>query len=292
VSGNNVVQSKFQWNIFCDKVDLKKKDEFTFQFIVADKDNTCKVYTADTLDVTVKLFPPDNESPELQVSNMNRQIQMVENSLTVNLGQQITLALLGHDTDSSPQPDLLKLELIKAEGNVEPTGYVYANTEGRGTVESTFTWNPECSIFTNGLYQNDYVFTFRVMDDKCYNPKGDTVVVNITIKDVDGDGDEFLPPNFISPNGDNQNDFFAMVKEDGVTGELVSILPKDNCTGTFEGISIFNRWGKSVFESASRDFRWYADGEATGLYFYHLKYSDKEYKGIITLSYDSHVGAR
>jgi hypothetical protein len=117
-------------------------------------------------------------------------------------------------------------------------------------------------------------------------------VVNITIKDVDGDGDEFLPPNFISPNGDNQNDFFAMVKEDGVTGELVNILPNDNCSGTFEGISIFNRWGKSVFESASRDFRWYADGEATGLYFYHLKYSDKEYKGIITLSYDSHVGAR
>ena len=25
---------------------------------------------------------------------------------------------------------------------------------------------------------------------------------------------EFLPPNFVTPNGDNKNDFFAMVKED------------------------------------------------------------------------------
>jgi hypothetical protein len=267
-------------------VDLKKKDEFTFQFIVADNDNTCKVYKADTLDVTVKLLPPDNEAPELQVANMNRQIQMVDNAITVDLGEPITLALLGNDADRKPQADLLKLQLLKAEGNVAPTGYVYADAEGRGTVESTFSWNPDCSIFTNGQYQNDYVFTFRLIDDRCYNPKGDTVVVNITIKDVNSEGEEFLPPNFISPNGDDQNDFFAMVKEDKLTGELISILPPDNCTGTFEGVRIVNRWGRSVFQSASRDFRWYADGEATGLYFYFLQYSDKEYKGVITLSSD------
>ena len=83
-----------------------------------------------------------------------------------------------------------------------------------------------------------------------YNQKGDTVVVNININDVDNEGEEFLPPNFVTPNGDNKNDFFAMVKEDETTGELVNILPKDNCTGVFEGIVIFNRWGKSVFESA------------------------------------------
>ncbi|WP_276372949.1 gliding motility-associated C-terminal domain-containing protein [Chryseolinea sp. H1M3-3] len=287
-TGNNFVQSKFQWNIFCDEVDLRKKDEFTFQFIVVDHVNKCRYYNADTLDVTVKLYPPDNQEPLLQVVNMNQDIQMAaDNSMTAVLGQQITLALLGTDKDKSPQADLLKLELIKAEGNVEPTGYVFANAEGRGTVQSTFSWNPDCSIFTGDSYRNQYTFTFRVVDDKCYSQMGDTVVVNININDLENEGKEFLPPNFVTPNGDNRNDFFAMVKEDENTGELVNILPTDNCTGVFEGIIIFNRWGKRVYESASRDFRWYAEGEVSGMYFYNLKYSDKDYKGIITLAFDS-----
>lgn len=287
VSGNNFVQSKFVWNIVCDEVDLSKKDEFTFQFIVVDNVNKCRYYNADTLDVTVNLYPPDNQEPLLQVVNMNQEMQMLNNAMTATLGQQITLALIGTDPDKLPQPDLLKLELIKAEGNVEPTGYVFANAEGRGTVETTFTWNPECSIFTNDVYQNAYAFTFRVVDGKCHGQMGDTVVVNININDLENEGGEFLPPNFVTPNGDNKNEFFAMVREDEGTGELVSILPKDNCTGTFKGIVIFNRWGKAVYESGSRDFRWYAQGEVSGMYFYHLRYSDKEYKGIITLAFDS-----
>ena len=115
--------------------------------------------------------------------------------------------------------------------------------------------------------------------------------VNININDVEHKEDEFLPPNFISPNGDNKNDFFAMVKEDEITGELVSILPGDNCTGVFEGISIFNRWGKSVYHSGSRDFRWFPD-ETTGIYYYFLKYSNKEYKGTITIAYHSSESVR
>ncbi len=291
-SGNNVVQSKFTWNIFCDNVNLSQKDEFTFRFLVVDNANKCRYYNADTLDVTVKLYPPDNAEPDLQVVNTNQEVQMLNNSMTITLGQEITLALLGSDRDNSPQPDLLKLELIKAVGNVEPTGYVFANAEGRGTVQSTFSWNPECSIFTEDVFENQYEFTFRVVDDKCYNQKGDTVVVNINIKDVENADDDFLPPNFVSPNGDSRNDFFAMVKEDENTGELINILPGDNCTGIFEGIVIFNRWGTPVFESSSRDFRWYAEGEVSGMYFYQLKYSHKEYKGIITLSFDSSSPSR
>jgi hypothetical protein len=112
-------------------------------------------------------------------------------------------------------------------------------------------------------------------------------VVNIKIRDVDAETGEFLPPNFVSPNGDNKNDFFAMVKEDETTGELVSILPMDNCTGSFDRIVILNRWGKAVYESRSKDFRWYAEGEVSGMYYYYLKYTDKEYKGIITLAFDA-----
>jgi hypothetical protein len=48
---------------------------------------------------------------------------------------------------------------------------------------------------------------------------------------------------------------------------------------------VFNRWGKKIFESGQRNFRWYPTNEGAGVYYYTLKYSDKEYKGIITLRY-------
>jgi len=82
------------------------------------------------------------------------------------------------------------------------------------------------------------------------------------------------------------------VKEDEVTGELVSILPRDNCTGRFEGISIFNRWGRQVFASTDRDFKWFADGTSAGEYYYLLKYSDTEYKGIITVAFSDSQSTR
>ena len=205
--------------------------------------------------------------------------------MVVTLGQQIDLSLNGIDHDNYPEADMLQLKLLSATGNVQPEGYTFTGAEGRGSVQAPFTWKPECNIFTNGQYENDYVFTFLVTDDRCFNGKGDTVEVNIKIKDVDGSETEFLPPNFISPNGDLKNDYFAMIKRDGTTGELLNILPLDNCAGHFEGITIYNRWGKEVFASADREFQWYAIGEASGVYYYLVKYSDKEYKGVVTVSY-------
>ena len=67
------------------------------------------------------------------------------------------------------------------------------------------------------------------------------------------------------------------------TGALEDILPRDNCLGQFVGITIYNRWGRPVYESTSRDFRWYPDDGSSGVYFYTLTFSDKEYKGSVTV---------
>jgi hypothetical protein len=172
--------------------------------------------------------------------------------------------------------------LIEAAGNVEPEGYEFVSVQGRGAVETTFVWDTDCSIFHSHVYKNTYTFRFRCVDDRCFTPKADTVDVNFIIRDIDAEEDKFIPPNFISSNGDNRNDFFAMVKFNRESGELEDILPKDNCQGRFAGISIYNRWGTEVFQSNSRDFRWYPTQQA-GIYFYTLKYSNRDYKGSITL---------
>ncbi|MGI4762869.1 MAG: gliding motility-associated C-terminal domain-containing protein [Janthinobacterium lividum] len=61
-------------------------------------------------------------------------------------------------------------------------------------------------------------------------------------------------PNIITPNGDGQNDTFVL-------GGLLA--PSWSLT-------IFNRWGREVFQQASYDNGWAAPGLAGGIYYYLL----------------------
>jgi len=81
------------------------------------------------------------------------------------------------------------------------------------------------------------------------------------------------------------NDYFAMEAKDPGTGELKSILPNDNCASKFEGVRIYNRWGNLVFQSDDRNFKWYGPGESAGVYFYHITFTHREYRGSLSLRY-------
>ncbi len=284
VDGFPSLQSQFSWNLNCDKLNLDNHDSFDLQFIVVDSLNKCKIYQADTVEVELKVLPPNNTKPRLVINNLNADLTMLNNSLEVVRGNQIILGLQGSDADTAPQ-DLIKLDLIEAEGNVAPEGFVFEPVEGKGSVSTTFSWNPDCSIFKNGLYENNYTFTFSLNDDRCFNTRADTVAVNITIKDIEGGGNGFIPINYFSPNDDGINDYFAMELKNSITEQIENILPLDNCISQFQAIRIYNRWGKEVFKSNDRNFRWYAKGEAAGVYYYLIEYSDREYKGPLSIKY-------
>ena len=281
-SGNGAVVSPFAWNVFCDNVDLQDRDTFTFRFILVDDDNRCRVYQADTLNVTVTLLPPDNDAPSLQVASLERDMPMVDNTVTALIGQQVTLGLSATDPDVAPEADMLHLDLIDVQGGAD--GYIFEPVHGLRAVNTTFAWKPECAMLGDQT-EATFTFTFNVIDDRCWSQKGDTVAVDVTVRDVGRDDENFLPPNIITPNGDDKNDFFAMVREDPITHELINILPVDNCEGHFERIFIVNRWGMEVYNSSDRDFRWYAENQAAGVYFYTLKYSDRDYKGTVSVAY-------
>lgn len=285
-TGNGQVESTFSWTIGCaDNLNLATKDEFELQFIVIDNQNYCRFFKADTLDVVIKIEPPDNLKPELLITSLNQQHALTDGTMTAHIGEQINLGLFGSDGDTQPDQDFIRIELIEATGDTQPEGYVFAPGEGIGTAQTTFSWNPECSIFSNGDYENNYSFVFRIFDNRCYNAMGDTIQVDMVISDVDEGGEEFIPPNFISPDGNGVNEFFAMVKYVEETGEFIDILPSDNCQGHFESIRIYNRWGRQVFESQQRDFRWIPHNEASGVYYYLLRFSNKEYRGSVTIRF-------
>lgn len=284
VEGFSPIQSQFNWDLNCDKLDLDKLNSFDLQFLVIDSLNKCKIYQADTVEVEVRILPPLNAKPSLTINNLNAELTLVNNQIQTIRGNQIILGLQGSDTDNSPQ-DFIKLEMILAEGTVAPNGYIFEPSEGRVSVSSTFSWNPDCSIFENGVYENDYTFTFRVADDRCFNAKADTVAIDIKIKDVDGGDNGFTPINYFSPNDDGVNDYYAMEIKDLETGNMVNILPLDNCVSAFQAIRIYNRWGKEVFKSTDRNFKWSGKGEAAGVYFYLIEYSNREYKGALSIRY-------
>jgi hypothetical protein len=283
--GTGQVASQFNWNLICEKLDLVDKDMFELMFMVIDDTNKCRIYKADTLTVKVKARPPDNSAPVLTAASTNPDLPFINNEQTLFVGEQISLGLTGTDSDLMPA-DHIVIEMIDVQGSVEPSGYIFEPVEGQSNIQTTFTWNTDCSIFQDGIYENTYTFTFRTYDNRCFNAKADTVEIAFTVKDEDSQKVEFMPPNFISPDndGEQKNEFFGMVKLNEA-GQLENILPKDNCVGHFVGIIIYNRWGKQVFQSASRDFKWIPDEEAAGIYFYSLIFSDKEFKGSVTVRY-------
>lgn len=286
VDGNGQVSSRIQWDLKCSAVDPKKKDTFAFQFIVVDNKNVCRLYKADTVDVELKLLPPLNQAPLLTITNNTPAAYVLyNNGISLTLGPPVELILTGTDADLVPTKDNLKIELVKEGGNVEPEGYSFSVAAGKSPISTSFYWQPDCTIFEKGVYENDYTFTFRISDDHCITAKKDSVTIKLKVKDVDGSDTHFTPPNFFSPNGDNVNDYFAMELKDLTTGDVKNILPNDNCVSVFEGVRIYNRWGNQVFQSRDRNFKWYANGESAGVYYYFLNFTKKEYKGSVSLRY-------
>lgn len=76
-------------------------------------------------------------------------------------------------------------------------------------------------------------------------------------------------PNVITPNGDDQNQYFKIVEE----------IPSQ------WHLRIFNRYGKLIFESEDYQQDWDGGNVPDGAYFFHLKNKDdlKQYKGVINV---------
>lgn len=61
-------------------------------------------------------------------------------------------------------------------------------------------------------------------------------------------------PNIITPNGDNQNDYFRISSVNVTTSKM----------------EIFNRWGRKVYEQANYANNWGGDNQPAGVYYYLL----------------------
>ena len=99
-----------------------------------------------------------------------------------------------------------------------------------------------------------------------YNEGADTTEAEISIENYSFTDSLFIP-NVFSPNGDGYNDYFEIIGAD------------NPCIG-IQKLSIFNRWGKKVFEVEVNKLKWDGTNNGNklkeGVYFYTLE--GKEFK--------------
>ncbi|MVN75588.1 hypothetical protein GO988_04545 [Hymenobacter sp. HMF4947] len=180
------------------------------------------------------------------------------------LGQRYTATLAGLDTDR----DVLALTASGQGFDLAAAGMTFTAPAGpAGQAAGTFSWLPGCDAASVVAGKPQVLtVTFRLQETTC-QPQPQTRTVRFEV--VSPDTVEFTPPNLILPTSNNlANRVFTMAS-----------LPPDFCDTRFAGIKIFSRWGRVVYESGDRNFRW--SGESTaGMYYYLLTYtSGRRYKG-------------
>jgi len=280
-SAVGTVSSAFKWDLVCDKFHLDLRDTFNIAFIAVDSANKCRVRQLDSLVVKVKVLKPENAPPILSILNLNGDVEFTNNNAKVSPGQELNLQLNVSDIDTGPK-DNLTLQMIDTGGDDIPEGWAWQDATGPSVLTSTLIWSPQCSIFTGDVFEHNFYFDFRYLDDRCLTAVVDTIRVNVIVKDRESTGFTMDPANVFTPNGDGINDFYSMERRDEF-GDLVNILPPDNCQGVFESVRIYNRWGRTVFTSSDRNFRWLGLNEAAGVYFFHVAFTNKEFKGTVSL---------
>ncbi|MGM9511322.1 gliding motility-associated C-terminal domain-containing protein [Larkinella sp. GY13] len=259
VSGQGSVSSQFNWNPQCDQV---KNTEYVVDFIVTD--TRCNRNLRDTVTVRLKATPATGRPPTVRTTLTDSVVE-----LTITHGDSVPAAVRFDAIAEDPDPDVLKLTAVGRNFDWKSLGMQFENKTGPGPLTSPFVWQPDCSVL-QGKEQATFELDFISQDSSCPN-RYDTTRVTFVVKDVPVDYNITIT-NVITPNEDGKNDVFS-----------VPNLPLDNCSDQFRRVDIVNRWGKAVFSSTNRLFRWDGEDYPPGQYFYLIQYTNRSYKGTVTL---------
>ncbi|WP_114782306.1 T9SS type B sorting domain-containing protein [Botryobacter ruber] len=159
--------------------------------------------------------------------------------------------------------------LLAAAGqgfNLKSYGMKFEATGGAGNAEGLFSWVANCEAAEQGVVRVDFV----LQETACVPSPDQKLTLEFRIKVPDTQN--FIPANIFTPNGDGLNDYFEM-----------PTLPQTTCKGTFERITVYNRWGKEVYSSTDSKFRWDGRNVNAGAYYYLIDYSTTVFKGTVTI---------
>ncbi|MHC1708110.1 MAG: choice-of-anchor L domain-containing protein [Bacteroidales bacterium] len=165
----------------------------------------------------------------------------------------------------TPLPDSTSLDepliTFNNESSGAPGNYLWLFGDSSGNFSSDI--NPSFAYVQDGYYT---VWLYIQTTDGCKDSISHKVLV---IKEIIYD---LTIPNVITPNGDGKNDKFVI---QNLENYMINVL------------SIYDRWGKKVFEQSPYLNEWDGEGVAEGTYYVVLRYKKKKeefkYDGVLNI---------
>lgn len=213
-------------------------------------DNGCPVAT-DTLRVPVRILAVPNTPPVV------RRRPFATDTLTVRAGDSLQFVLEAFDADADP----LQLQPVGA-----PAGLTISPLSGASPLIATARWAVPCDAPADRVYP----LRFRVTDGHCR--AADSVQVPVRVLPATP-APALTLANIITPDGDGRNDCL----------NLPLLQPVGPCTGRFQGIEIYNRWGRPVYASRDIAFCWTAADVPAGTYFLLLRWNNRAWRSMVSV---------
>jgi gliding motility-associated-like protein len=256
VSGKSAIQSNFTWTPPCN---ARQGDTLTVNFQVQDLRCEANPYSV-SRPVHFIVDKSLNTTPDVITT-------LTIPDVDYQLGSSTALKFDVIATD--PDTNSIALTAVGRGFDMEAMGMKFSNKNGKLKVTSPYEWSPSCELL-DGASEKSFIVDFSAQDSGC-SVASESTSVKITLRDTEY---QEMPeiPNVITPNGDGKNDCFVF-----------DDMPEGSCSNAFIDITVFNRWGKQVFYTQTKSYNWCPTDVSSGYYYYVIRYSQKSYKGGLTL---------
>lgn len=248
--GVDTVKSQLSWIIDCSLI----RDE-PYEIKVASWDGACR-NPQDSAIHTFRLYVRRNPLLEPNFTTGT------DTTIELVAGEKFRLDL--NSISGIPADSILITSTGDVYGGIPGNLATFEQTEMNGQGVASFVWETSCDQIRDSLY----TVMFETSNPPCKTPVNGYRIKFKVIPNTDLTNEL---PNVFSPNGDKINDTYMINKQ-----------YKVYCDPGFK-FTIFNRWGKIVFESTNPDFEWDADGLGSGTYFYTLESKARSQSGTIDL---------
>ena len=250
-SGSDSVRTFLKWVLDCSLI-----SDQAYTIKIGAWDNACRLITDSArYQFTVKVNRNPNLVPYFPFATGDTVIQLVA-------GEKYELDL----TSASATPgDSIEIATSgDVYGGIQGNLATFEQTVTAGTAKATFRWETSCDQIRDDVY----TAVFKTANPPCLT---DTNTYTIRFKVIPNTDITEELPNVFTPNDDGTNDVFSIKDKFKVY-----------CDPEFS-FTIFNRWGKKIFESKDPEFEWDGDGAGAGTYFYTLTSRVRTQTGSVNL---------
>lgn len=268
VNGAGSASAQFRWILSCEQVNLLDDETIRLYFLADDADK-CKVKNIDTIAIDLQIDLSANTIPYF---GLEQQV------IRQRINEPFALEIQAFDDDSQ---DTISLGFHPSFVRPRSPSLTFSNVKGVEQVTGLLEWTPECDLLDQGETEQRYELNFLVRDNSCSNAGFKSLKLFFEVYEDREAFNDFLPPNAFSPNGDGMNDTYSLTN----LAEQNQNLPQDVCDNEFEYFTVFDRNGKTIYTTKSRDFVFTGNNAEAGTYFYVVKFSKNEYKGFLQILY-------